>query len=500
MAVPKKNILLIIADDLGRDLSIYGHHNTARTPNLEKLASEGTVFKNAFASTASCSGSRSTIYTGLHTHQNGQYGLLRGFNFLHYFTTFKVIETHPKIFNELGYLTGINGKLHVGPPKSYPYTVNAEAGTRDCKLIAERFENFISRAQDEGIPWFETIGYHDPHRDGSRGGWANGPDYPGIEKHVYDPDMLEVPNFLTDIPEVRKELAEYYQAIDRMDQGIGMLMDVLTRKGEMNNTLVVFVSDNGPPFVNSKTTLFDAGVRLPMAIRCPGQKGGIRNPNLVSFIDLLPTFLDWSGNRSVECTNPRGKQRIGRSLLPVLELEQPHEEWGYVFGSHTFHEPCSYYPTRFLRNHKYKYHRNIAWQMPFPFGADLYGALSFEAMRNFQPDGPKNVKLGHRLIKDYIHRPPEMLFDVENDPNEIHNLASKPEYEKQLLKMRCQLEEWQRETGDQWLFRDGISLGCVDRHLRNGCKIPDRFDFDVSNPGSNDVPLVKKKDRLEYLK
>lgn len=159
MAAPKKNILLIIADDLGRDLSIYGHHNTARTPNLEKLASQGTVFENAFASTASCSGSRSTIYTGLHTHQNGQYGLQRGYQFLHYFTTFDIIESHPKIFNNLGYLTGIAGKIHVGPPKVYPFTVSNHKHTRDCQWISERLESFISRAHDGRQPWFYTVGY-----------------------------------------------------------------------------------------------------------------------------------------------------------------------------------------------------------------------------------------------------------------------------------------------------------------------------------------------------
>ena len=284
-----------------------------------------------------------------------------------------------------------------------------------------------------------------------------------------------------------------------MDQGVGMLMDVLARKGEADNTLVVFVSDNGPPFVNSKTTLFDAGVRLPMVVRCPGQKAGTRNPNFVSFTDILPTFLDWSNNRDLACSNPKGKKRIGRSVLPILDHEHLHEDWNHVFGSHTFHEPSSYYPTRFLRTNKYKYHRNIAWQMPFPFGGDLYGALSFEETRNHQPDGPANVKLGQRYLKDYIHRPPEMLFDIENDPNELHNLADNPEYHSQLLGMRQKLESWQRETGDQWLFRDGISLGCVWRHLKHGLKMPDRFDFDVEDPGTDDKPLVQKNDGMPHL-
>ena len=493
---PKKNILLLIADDLGRDLSIYGYNNAPRTPNIEKLAAQGTVFENAFASTASCSGSRSTLYTGLHTHQNGQYGLARGHSMMHYFNTFDMIETHPKIYNPLGYLTGIGAKVHVGPPRAYPFTVRDENHVRNGTWIAERLEAFIDRAHHEDKPWFYTVGFIDPHRDGTRDGFGNKPaGYPGIEKHVHDPGNVNIPHFLPDLPEVRHELAEYYQAIDRMDQGVGMFMKVLERKGELDSTLVVFLSDNGPPFVNSKTTLYDAGVKLPMVVRCPGKKAGTRNPNFISYTDVLPTFLDWTGHSKLESQNPAGRRRLGRSLLPIIDTQQELRQFDHVFGSHTFHETSSYYPTRYLRTKKWKYHRNIAWQLPFPFGGDLYGALSFEAMRNQQ----KPVKLGERLLTDYIHRPPEQLFDIENDPSEVYDVADNPEYQEVLLDCRRKLENWQRMTNDQWLFRDGVSLGCVNRHINHGLKIPDRFDFDAENPGTKEVPLVQKKDKLPHM-
>lgn len=359
----RKNIFLVIADDLGKNLPIYGQPGIG-TPHLERLAAQDTVFDHAFASTASCSGSRSTIFTGLHTHQNGQYGLLLGYRNMHYFTTFSEIETHPKLFNNLGYLTGIIGKVHVGPEDVYPFTVREERSVRDCAWYRDRMDAFVQKSKDDDKPFFLTMGFIDPHRDMTRGGFGNDQGYPDIVEKKYDPNTVSIPEFLTGVPEVRQELAEYYQAITRMDQGVGMFLDVLDRYGLADDTMVVFLSDNGPPFVNSKTTLYDSGVRLPMVIRCPGKKASTRNSNLISYTDLLPTFLDWAGHGD----HNNGLRR-GRSFLSILDSAEVHDDWSRVFGSHTFHETTSYYPTRFLRNRKYKYHRNIAWQLDSPLRA-----------------------------------------------------------------------------------------------------------------------------------
>lgn len=467
-----KNILLIIADDLGRNLGVCGE-SKVKTPNLDALAAQGTYFDMAFASTASCSGSRSVIQSGLHTHETGQLGLLRGFNGLHYFTTFDHVETSPKLFNDIGYRTGIVNKVHVGPEEVYPWQTREESATRDVAWAAERSAAFFETAKTEDKPFFLTVGYIDPHRDNTRGGFGNSQDYKGVQHLKYDPADVSIPFFLSDVPEVRQELAEYYSAVWRMDQGVGMLLQELTKAGLDDSTLVMFTSDNGPPFVNSKSTLYDAGVRLPLIIRTPGCTPGVVNPNLVSFVDILPTFLDWAGHAEI-----KGKRR-GRSILPILGESKPLGAWGHVFGSHTFHELTAYYPTRYMRTRRFKYHRNVAWQLDFPFPGDLYGAISWEGMRN-----DAAAVIGKRPIANYIKRGPEELFDLDADPEEVRNLAKEPEFQAQLLECRTALEKWQLETEDPWYFRDGISTRVIYNHIDAGMKMPDRWDFDVLNPGN----------------
>lgn len=156
-----RNVLLLIADDLGMYLGCYGTR-TIQTSNIDKLASEGTRFTNAFASTASCSGSRSTIYTGLHTHESGQYGLNGGF---HHFQSFDYVETTPQVFNALGYQTGIIGKVHVGPRSIYEWETFEESDSRDTKWVAERAAAFFDKAKESDRSFHLTIGFRDPHRD-----------------------------------------------------------------------------------------------------------------------------------------------------------------------------------------------------------------------------------------------------------------------------------------------------------------------------------------------
>ncbi|KAK4546590.1 hypothetical protein LTR36_001807 [Oleoguttula mirabilis] len=506
MARPKhKNILLLIADDLGREfLSAYGCHSI-QTPNLDKLAASGTKFTHAFASTASCSGSRSTLYTGLHTHENGQYGLNW---FKTHFQTFQHIDSAPKLFNQAGYLTGIIGKVHVGPAEVYDWSVREESGTRDVAWVADRCEAFFEQAKkadggEEGRPFFLTVGYVDPHRDiKTRGKFGNveaqyGSRVPLLEVKAED---VEVPRWLTDLPETRAELVEYYQAINRLDTGIGLVCEALERQGLLDSTLIVFTSDNGPPFINSKTTLYDAGIHLPLLIRQPSGIPGTVNPNMLSFIDLLPTFLDWAGLASDPTTttttrtaNSQSPPRLGRSLLPILSTPDvlPEAQWPHsIFGSHTFHEMQNYWPTRILRTRRHKYHRNLAWRLDFPFAADLYASEAFEGMRNQPPP----VMVGRRTLRDYLFRPPEELYDLEADPDEVRNLAGDAEHQGLLLECRERVTEWQKATRDLWLYRDGQSVTVLTRYAKDGLQVPERLDFDVDNPGTKGVVMTKHLD------
>ncbi|WAO93451.1 Hypothetical protein NCS54_01099900 [Fusarium falciforme] len=396
----RNNVLLLIADDLGKQLGCYGCQYM-KTPNIDKLAAEGIRFDKAFASKASCSGSRSTIYTGLHTHENGQYGLNNG---KHHFTTFDDVETGPSLLGKHGVRTGIIGKVHVGPDAVYPWESRAE------------------KSEEDSRPFVLTVGYHDPHRDRTRGGFGNDdPVDARIQRVTYRPEDMVIPEFLSDTVGSRQELASYAEAISRLDQGIGMILRELEHSGFVENTLVIFMSDNSPPFVNSKTTLYDARVSLPLIIRHPGSVPAI-NPNLVSYVDILPTILDWVLGNTLG--NPK-QQLSGQSFLHILNEGQELSAWDHVFGSHTFHESPNCWPTRYIRTRRYKYHRNIAWRLDFPFAADICGSLTWEDIRNAE-NSPKLI--GKRLMKDYFFRPPEELYDLSKDRNEVMNIAENTEY------------------------------------------------------------------------
>ncbi|OQV03355.1 hypothetical protein CLAIMM_08407 [Cladophialophora immunda] len=406
----RKNILFLIADDLGKCLGCYGAKGL-RTPNIDKLAANGTSFDLAFTSTASCSASRTVMYTGLHPHENGQYGLAGGTS---HFQSFDHVQSAPTLFNALGYQTGIVGKVHVGPAPVFPWESREESETRNVAWVAERAEAFFERAKETKRPFFLTVGYVDPHRDiTTRSEFGNGETCEG--KFVapdFQPDQVEIPAWLTDLPETRIEYVEYYKAIARMDYGVGLVLDALERKGLASSTLVVLCSDNGPPFINSKTTLYDAGTQLPFIVRAPGcSQPGTRNPNMISYIDILPTFLAWAGAPlefrapielpkgqvyTLETRPPPPPRRLGRSFLHIIGCSDvlPEDQWQHkVYGSHTFHEIANYWPTRVVRNRRFKYHRNIAWQLDFPFASDLYASLTLEGVRkNHQASRAKRAR------------------------------------------------------------------------------------------------------------
>ena len=472
--MPPKNVLLMVADDLGKQLGCY-QDPLIQTPHLDALAADGTLFTHAFASTASCSASRSTIYTGLHTHQNGMYGLHNGWN---HFMTFENVETGPKLMNEAGYKTGIIGKVHVGPPAVYPWHVRKESGSRDVALMADEVDAFLKDSQEENKSFFLTVAFIDPHRDRTRFGFGNEDEFdPRVKKVSYDPKDVPIPVFLNDTEGTREELATYYESISRMDQGVGWILENLEKRGLKDDTLVLFMSDNGPPYLNSKTTLYDSGTRLPFLVRCPGVGKGVTNHNMVSYVDVLPTILDWTSQTHLLADTK--SPRLGRSLLPILPQSERTPEFSAVYCSHTFHEVTNYWPTRAIRNERFKYHRNLAWRLDFPMAADIYGSKSWEDVRN----GTTRT-IGGRPLRDFFFRPPEELYDLVDDPREVNNLADSPEYKEVMDTLRDKLETWQRRTNDPWLYRDGVSVLFVKHHLEAGLEMPDRLDFDPDRPES----------------
>lgn len=438
LAVPAaagpKNVLFLIADDLGRQVGCYGDP-VAKTPNIDALAKSGTRFTNAFASVASCSPSRATLLSGLPTHQNGQYGLAHA---EHNFHSFNKTKGLPALLAPAGYRSGVIAKLHVLPKESYPFDVELPGNGRNPVQIVEQARKFLADTGDK--PFFLLVGFTDPHRAAK--GFANDGKYPpSVPAVKFDPKTVPVPYHLPDTPEVRAELAEYYESVARLDYGVGQVLKLLEDSKKLDDTLVIFLSDNGIPFPGAKTTLYDAGVHLPLIIRKPGQKAGVVCDAMASWTDIAPTILDWAG------VKPPADRR-GRSLLGVLEQDKT-TGWDEVYGSHQFHEITMYYPMRMVRTREYKYLLNLAHPLEYPHASDLWNSPTWQGILK-----RGDAMMGQKSVEAFLRRPKEELYDLRTDPNELKNVAGDDKYIQQLAQLRAKLQAWREATKDPWLIKD----------------------------------------------
>ena len=263
-------------------------------------------------------------------------------------------------------------------------------------------------------------------------------------------------------------MAQYYQSISRLDQGLGRLVQLLKDAGQFDNTVILFTGDNGMAFPGSKTTLYDPGMRLPLIVRSPDQqrRGGVCNA-MVSWVDLTPTILDLAGVKVVkgyltqgepEVSGPAAKQKQlqaesaiykfhGRSFLPLLDEENP-KGWDEVFASHTFHEITMYYPMRVVRTRQYKLLFNVAHQLPFPFASDIYESATWQSVLQ-----RGDSMFGPRRTIDFIQRPRWELYDLQADPNEVKNLADDPKFAKIFADLQAKLKSFQERTSDPWVLK-----------------------------------------------
>ncbi len=441
-----KNVLMLVADDLGFQVGCYGDKVT-KTPNLDALAKSGTRFTHAFASVASCSPSRATMLTGMPTHQCGQYGLAHATHNQH---TFKNVKGLPALLAPAGYRSGVIAKLHVQPKEVYPFDVEVSGNGRNPVQIAEQAKKFFADSGDK--PFFLLVGFTDPHRAAK--GFANDLKFPAeVPAIKFDPKVVPVPYHLPDTDEVRAELAEYYQSVARLDHGVGLVLKELEAAKQLDNTLVIFLSDNGIPFPGAKTTLYDSGIHLPLIVRKPGQKAGITCGAMVSWTDLTPTILDWCGAKPA----PVGKKDSplpGRSLLSLLEKEKA-DGWDMVFASHQFHEVTMYYPMRVVRTRTHKYILNLAHPLEYPFASDLWGSDMWQGVLK-----RGDRFMGKREVKAFVNRPKEELYDLGRDPNELTNLLADPKWRENATNettytvMKGWLADWRKKTNDPWLIKD----------------------------------------------
>lgn len=443
----KPNLVLLVADDHGREaLGCYGNP-AVRTPHLDALAADGVRFLNSFCTTASCAASRSVILTGQHNHTNGTYGHTHG---PHHFSCFPAVRTLPARLKEAGYRTGRVGKRHYAPDSLFPFDWSGDEGSfgRNDVAMSDACRSFI---RGDG-PFFLHWCSHNPHRDGrllqshpERPNRFGNPDadFAGDTETVFRDEDVVVPSFLPDLPAVRAELAQYYQSIARLDRGVGRLVRVLKEEGCYENTVILYISDNGAAFPQAKTTLYEPGMRLPCILKAPdaAMRGGTCD-GLITWADITPTLLAYAG----AAVDPAAFH--GRSFCPIVNAREPSDWRDEIYASHTFHEITNYYPMRVIRTKRFKFIWNIAWKLDYSFASDLWESASWQA--SLRSGGEC---FGSRRREAYLHRPRFELYDLEVDPDELVNLADQPEQASRVAAFVAKLKQFQRDTRDPWLHK-----------------------------------------------
>ncbi len=442
----RPNIVLMVSDDHGREtVGCYGNP-VVQTPHLDQLAEDGVRFVNSFCTTASCAASRSTILTGLHNHATGTYGHTHG---RHHFACFDDVQTLPAMLGEGGYRTGRVGKMHYAPETLFPFDWGHPdlLFGRDDVRMSEACREFISGPEPFFLYWCS----HNPHRAGlveshplRPDNFGNPPErFPGDEEQTYSEQDVVVPPFLSDTPEVRAELAQYYQSVSRLDRGVGRLIQILKEEQKLDHTVIIYISDNGSPFPEAKTTLYEPGMCLPCIVRSPlHQNRGTICDGLITWADITPTVLDFAGLYEDET------RFHGRSFKRIIDEESPTDWRDEIYASHTFHEITNYYPMRVIRTKRYKFIYNIAWKLGYSFASDLWESASWQATVR---EGAE--RFGTRTVDAYIHRPRFELYDLAADPNEVENLAENPHCRQLVETFVEKLKGFQTETEDLWYHK-----------------------------------------------
>lgn len=427
----KPNILFILADDWSFPFASVYEDSPIHTPNLERLATMGMVFTNAFCATPSCTPSRSAILTGKYPHKLGE-----GVNLVGKLDTAET--TYVKLLRQHGYAVAFERKGWApGKFEKMGYQENP-AGHR------QEFGAFLD-SLDNKKPFCFWWGTNDPHRPYTRGHGR---------KVGIDSTKLSVPKFLPDLPDVRGDLADYYAEIKRVDREIGALLKKLEEKGLLENTMIVVTGDNGMPFPRAKANLYDYGTRVPLVISFSKKfKRNRRSETFVNLIDLMPTFLEVAGV-------PLPKDLDGISLVPVLKgKKKAHRE--EVFLERERHCMCRKnelgfpgYPMRAIRTKEYLYILNLRPQrMPagdptIPGTPSEYGDVDGGPTKAYMMDHAMEDNVRTFFQIGFDKRPREELYDVRADPFNVNNLAQYPKYERLKKNLQLKLDIWMSQNED----------------------------------------------------
>lgn len=431
----RPNIVLIIADDMNwDDCGAYGHP-AIRTPNIDSLAEEGMLFRHAYLTTNSCSPSRSSIITGKYPHNTGAEQL--------HWPLPTGTQTFVRRLKESGYYTAGAGKWHLGGAVRDHFDKIYEASTagfvlpsgkdgQPAKMIAaqpsgcEDWERALSERPDDK-PFFLWLAALDPHREYSDG---------ALEPPHKHSDVI-VPPHLPDTRDVREDLRLYYDEIGRLDSYVGRLVRQLKRQGVDDNTMILFISDNGRPFPRDKTTLYDGGIRTPWIVRWPASvAAGVTTQSLVSAVDIAPTLLTIAGVAGNQ------DDYEGVSFAGIL-LDTNAACREYAFGEDHWHDYEDH--ARCIVNQRFKLIRNDYTDLASTPSADAGRGLSWQNMLKLQASGKLTAAQQACFLSP---RPKWELYDLGRDRGELNNLVGDPAYASTLEELKTELARWSERTGD----------------------------------------------------
>lgn len=418
----RPNILFIVSEDNSEQLGCYGDKDV-HTPALDSLAKAGVRYDRAYVPYSVCSPSRAAFLTGLYTRQTGHIGLAT-----HRFAMAKGYKTIPRYFKEAGYLTGFVGKVHINPEHLVTKYVDLQgfksanfSKTISIEKYAEFADKVFQQAKKEKKPFLCIINYADAHRKfitKSKNGFPT---------TLVNKDVKPLPWVGLDTPYLRDETRRYLDCMNRLDEGVGQVLEKLDAAGMRDNTLIVYIADHGADFPRGKTTCYEGGVKVPMILSYPKAFPKAKEESgLVSSIDILPTMLTAAGIKVP-------------SQLPGIALQELNKPNGkrhpYI---HTF-TTGSYASVCFLE---------------FGICDDRYKLVyhPVEMKNRCAISRYKNSQIDPSLYQDHYLTPPKyQLFDLKNDPNEFANLADNPEHAATLKRLTKAMKEFQKEINDPFL-------------------------------------------------
>jgi N-sulfoglucosamine sulfohydrolase len=430
----KPNILIILADDCTfSDLAIYGGQN-AKTPNIDRLASQGLLFERAYVTAAMCQPCRAELYTGQQPMRNGC-----AWN---HSASRPGTQSLPHHLGPGSYRTGIAGKVHVAPKECFPFEdvpgfdANAVRDPTNPDDLAG-VKEFISR--DKKQPFCLVVALTEPHVP-----WVMG------DAPLYPPAKIKLPPNIADTPKTREDFGRYLAEITYMDGQVGEILAALEESGAAQDTLVLFTSEQGSQFPGNKWTCWDTGLHTALIARWPGKvAASTRTKALVQYADVTPTLLDIA---EVKSTHPFD----GQSFAAVLRGKADrHRDFAYAAHNNIPEGPA--YPIRSITDGEWRYIRNLTPGELY-IEKHLMGLLGGATIHNpywsswmaTALDNPAT----YNLVKRYMHRPAEQLYHTAADPAEMTNLAGKGEHAAIQSKLSAALDRWLAAQGDPGIPQD----------------------------------------------